>query len=224
MCGRYAIQEGRFTRIEAALSAEFPGVEARFNVAPTQLVPVIRVAAAGGFELVSMRWGLIPAWSKEPKTPFATFNARVETVTQKPAFRGAFQRRRCLLPASGFFEWQQTPAGKQPFYFSSTNGEELALAGLWESWEGGADAPLLSCTILVGEPNAQVAAVHDRMAAILPMESLKTWLAPDTAPSELLALARRPFPAEALQVWPVDPAVGNVRNQGAHLTRPREGT
>jgi putative SOS response-associated peptidase YedK len=143
MCGRYAISTSRLARIENALGIELPEVQPHYNIAPTQTVPVVRTNEVGGYELVNMRWGLIPGWSKEPRTSYATFNARAETVAEKPTFRAAYRSRRCLVPASSFYEWRDEQGRKQPWYFSAADGQELAFAGLWEEWHG-PDAPPFS--------------------------------------------------------------------------------
>jgi len=135
MCGRYAIATSRLPRIENALGIELSELRPRYNVAPTQTVPIVRATEAGRYELAEARWGLIPAWSKEPRTAYATFNARAETVAQKPAFRAAYRARRCLVPASGFYEWREEGGRKQPWYFSAADGQELAFAGLPEKGE-----------------------------------------------------------------------------------------
>jgi len=135
MCGRYAIATSRLPRIENALGIELSELRPRYNVAPTQTVPIVRATEAGRYELAEARWGLNPAWSKEPRTAYATFNARAETVSQKPAFRAAYRARRCLVPASGFYEWREEGGRKQPWYFSAADGQELAFAGLPEKGE-----------------------------------------------------------------------------------------
>jgi putative SOS response-associated peptidase YedK len=126
MCGRYAIGTSRLPRIENALGIPLPALAPRYNVAPTQKVPIVRATAQRRYELVEARWGLIPAWSNEPRTAYATFNARVETVAAKPAFRAAYRARRCLVPASGFYEWREEGGRKQPWYFCAADGRELA--------------------------------------------------------------------------------------------------
>jgi putative SOS response-associated peptidase YedK len=133
MCGRYALHAmPEVIALQFGLAAVPEGLPARYNIAPSQDAPVIRQDASGRRELVPMRWGLVPHWSKEPKTSYSTINAMAETVDTKPAYRTAFRRRRCLVPASGWFEWQATPRGKQPWYFRPRERELLAFAGLWE--------------------------------------------------------------------------------------------
>jgi len=219
MCGRYAIGTSRLPRIENALGVALPELAPRYNVAPTQTVPIVRATADHRYELAEARWGLIPAWSKEPRTAYATFNARVETVATKPAFRAAYRTRRCLVPASGFYEWREEAGRKQPWYFSAADGQELALAGLWEEWRGPDAPPLLSCTILVGTANDLVAPIHDRMAVILGADDYATWLDPAQA-SETIARLLRPCPSAWLRGWRVSRAVNVARAEGPALIAP----
>ncbi len=219
MCGRYAITTSRLARIENTLGIGLPEVEARYNIAPTQTVPVVRIAAESSYQLTGMRWGLVPAWSKEPRTSYATFNARAETVADKPAFRAAYRARRCLVPASGFYEWREEEGRKQPWYFSAADGQELALAGLWEEWRGPDSPPLLSCTIIVGTANELVAPVHDRMAVILAPDDYATWLDP-TQPRQAIDRLLRPCPSGWLRGWRVSRAVSKAGAEGADLIVP----
>jgi putative SOS response-associated peptidase YedK len=219
VCGRYAIATSHLARIENALGVALPAVRPRYNVAPTQTVPIVRATAGRRYELIEARWGLIPAWSKEPRTAYATFNARVETVAGKPAFRAAYRVRRCLVPASGFYEWREEAGRKQPWYFSAADGQELAFAGLWEEWRGAESPPLLSCTILVGAANDLVAPIHDRMAVILGADDYATWLDPVQAP-EAIATLLRPCPSAWLRGWRVSRAVNAARAEGAALIEP----
>jgi putative SOS response-associated peptidase YedK len=221
MCGRYAISTSRLARIENALGIELPKVQPHYNVAPTQIVPVVRTNE-GGYELVGMRWGLIPAWSKEPRTSYATFNARAETVAEKPAFRAAYRSRRCLVPASGFYEWREEQGRKQPWYFSATDGQELAFAGLWEQGHGPDAPPLLSCTVIVGTANEVVAPVHDRMVVILGPEDYATWLDPKQARGSIDHLLR-PCPADWLRGWRVARTVNKAGPEGPELIAPLAG-
>ena len=219
MCGRYAIATSRLPRIENALGVALPEVTPRYNVAPTQTVPIVRATAERRYELVEARWGLIPAWSKEPRTAYATFNARVETVATKPAFRAAYRARRCLVPASGFYEWREEGGRKQPWYFSAADGRELTFAGLWEAWRGLDSPPVLSCTILVGTANELVAPVHDRMAVILGADDYATWLDLAQDPTTVASLLR-PCPSAWLRGWRVSRTVSNAKSEGAELIAP----
>jgi putative SOS response-associated peptidase YedK len=157
---------------------------------------------------VSMRWGLIPAWwKKSAKEMPATFNARAETLADKPMFRDAFRRNRCLIPASGYYEWLATPTGKQPYYYTARDGSALTLAGLWDEWKDReTGTPLQSCTMVVTEANALAAKVHDRMPVLLQPQDFDGWLAGTTG-TELL----KPASDDYLQVWPVSRRVNSSR-------------
>jgi len=193
-------------------------LEPRYNIAPTQSVAAVRADRKGLRCLDMLRWGLVPHWAKDVSIGNRLINARAETVTEKPAFRQAFSRRRCLVLASGFYEWSETPAGKVPFFMSPQSGECLALAGLWEQWRG-ADAVLESCVIITTAANATLANVHQRMPAILAIDAQKRWLDAETPANACLALLR-PAPEDELNVRQVRRTVNNPRNEGAELIKP----
>jgi putative SOS response-associated peptidase YedK len=187
----------------------------RYNVAPTQPIRAVRLDREGRRELVSVRWGLIPSWSKEGPSGKPLFNARGETVASRPAFRKAFAARRCLIPASGFYEWKKTAAGaNQPFYFSRSDGLPLAFAGLWEWWKSPdePDAPALeSAAIITTSANGDMAPIHDRMPAVLyDAEEQAAWLDPRTTVA-VAQTAVKPLPEGLLNVRPVHPRVNNAR-------------
>ena len=212
MCGRYDNLIAReayrqIFRAERLPNSNFPP---RYNIAPTDPIPIIRVDPRDGErELVMARWGLVPWWMKEmPKIPH--INARAETVHEKPLFKEALQKRRALIPATGFFEWQKRADGKQPYRFRRQDLEPFAFAGLWEfARMGGKD--ILSAAIIVGEPNPLAAAVHDRMPIILDPDDYGFWLDSAASVEELTRLLR-PFPAERMQAYEVSRAVNSVRN------------
>ncbi|HWT31166.1 MAG TPA: SOS response-associated peptidase, partial [Propylenella sp.] len=212
MCGRYDNLIAReayrqIFRAERLPNSNFPP---RYNIAPTDPIPIIRIDPRDGErELVMARWGLVPWWMKEmPKIPH--INARAETVHQKPLFKEAFQKRRALIPATGFFEWQKRADGKQPYRFRRQDLQPFAFAGLWEFARlGGKD--ILSAAIIVGEPNPLAAAVHDRMPVILDPDDYDRWLDPAASVDELRALLR-PFAAERMQAYEVSRAVNSVKN------------
>lgn len=217
MCGRYTLAVS-----PAQLAARF-GVaplelQPRYNIAPTQPAPVVRLGDDGR-EMTLLRWGLIPSWANDASIGARLINARSETVLEKPAFRTAFRRRRCLIPASGFYEWQATAAGKQPFYITSVDGEPMAFAGLWEQWRAPDGALLESYTILTTAANAVVAPIHDRMPVILPPDLDALWLDPAADVSRLHALCLNPPPV-ALRAYPVSRAVNQVRNDNEELIQP----
>jgi putative SOS response-associated peptidase YedK len=181
----------------------------RFNVCPTTTIDAI-VAEDGKRELIRARWGLVPGWWKKPlkELKLATFNARAETVDEKPMFRSAFKRKRCLIPVSGYYEWQDTPGGKQPWYFTARDGSPaLSIAGLWDEWinpETG--KPLKSCTMIITEPNEFVAEVHDRMPVLLTDRQFDPWLTGEAGVEYL-----KPAPNDFLQKWPVSKRVNSSR-------------
>ncbi|MGV8892288.1 MAG: SOS response-associated peptidase [Burkholderiaceae bacterium] len=219
MCGRFAVSQPRFTRIEHTLGTTFAPVVPRYNIAPTQPISVIR-QVEDAYLMSDMKWGLVPAWSKTPSTTYSTFNARLETAAEKPVFRSAFKHRRCLIPASGFYEWHTEDKHKQPYYFTLASGAEMALAGLWEEWHGADGTILQTCAILVGAANALVEKVHDRMATIVPEQHYQDWLNPNEKTDYLLAMLTLPYLADKMQEWKVSSAVNAVRNQGAELILP----
>lgn len=199
----------------------------RYNVAPSQPILAIRLTPDNERELVPLTWGLIPRWSKEPKTPYSTINARAETVADKPAFRDAFRHRRCLIPADGFYEWRPDPTGnstgKQPFRILAKDGQPLTFAGLWERWEGEGHEPIESCSIIVTAANAFMAQIHDRMPAILPPEAWSAWLNPRTDAKTLTDLLGA-WPEGLLKAYPVNPAVNSPKNDSAALLEPVAAT
>jgi putative SOS response-associated peptidase YedK len=217
MCGRFVLSNPR-----AELVSHF-GLDAcadfvpRYNIPPGTDILVIRHSPEGQLVAQPLRWGLVPHWAKDPASGARLNNARGETVAEKPSFRDAFKRRRCLIPASGFYEWQAQGKLKQPYYISLKSGAPLALAGLWESWQG-ADGNLLrsTCIITTG-PNAVMAPIHDRMPVILAPEHWQQWL---TAPAEEIAGLVAPCAADILQAWPVSRRVSKTQEDDAGLIQP----
>ncbi len=204
MCGRFT-QHLSWAELHylADLIGRPRNLAPRYNIAPTTQIEVIR-RHDGGIELTPMRWGLVPLWWKKSLSELpATFNARAETVAEKPMFRSAFKSRRCIIPASGFYEWTGEKGAKTPHYFSSPNGEPLAFAGLWESYSDPATQELKdSATIVVGPANEWMRRFHDRMPIILDWRDADTWIEDDD-PGALL----RPAPEDALQERIVSPRV-----------------
>src|SRR5262245_35107324 len=174
MCGRFTLATSRAQLADLFRLAGGPELPLRYNIAPTQPVPVVR-AAGDGRALALARWGLIPRWATDPAIGNRLINARSETVAEKPSFRDAFRKRRCLIPATGFYEWAKTAGGKQPYHFRLLDGRPFAFAGLWERWDRGGE-PVESCTILTTAANAVVRPVHERMPVILPAEAFAAWL------------------------------------------------
>ena len=184
-------------------------IRKRFNIAPTQEAPVVRVRE-GEREVALLRWGLVPYWAKDLKVGTKMINARAEGVETKPAFREAVKARRCIVPASGFFEWQGEPGHKQPFAITVGDQPLFALAGLWERWKAPEGEPIETFTIITTEANEAVARIHDRMPVILPPDAVDTWL---TAPPEEALTVLKPY-AGPVNLRPVGKFVSNVNNEG----------
>ena len=222
MCGRYAFFAPKDAIIRAFGLEDAPDFAPRWNIAPTQTSAVIRVADGGARELTPMRWGLIPSWAKEPEINDRMINARAETVAEKPSFRAAFKSRRCIVPASGFYEWTKLAGGKQPQYISRVDLQPLAFAGLWESWTSkGGEETLVSFTIITTEANTFMRPMHQRMPVILDGIQLDTWLDPGVDPTALSGILQ-PADDELLQAWPVSKRVNSPMNDDEHLIRALE--
>ena len=221
MCGRYAF----FSPAEAvkrifALN-EMAELTPRYNIAPTQPVPVVRMLAESSREVASLHWGLVPRWAKERAIGNRMINARAETLAEKPAYRDAYKRRRCLVLTSGWYEWQAAPGGKQPWFIRIGDARPFAFAGLWERWKDPADESLLeSCTIVTTDASESIRRIHDRMPAILPERAWDRWLDPAYADTGKLSEALGPFDPEALQAWPVSRLVNAPKNEGPKLIEP----
>ena len=218
MCGRYELHTQ-----PAALALAFgvpfpPQMRPRYNIAPMQDVPIVRRSAAGERELVEVRWGLVPRWAKDPAIGNRMINARAETLAEKPSFRTALKKHRCLLPADGFYEWKQASSGaKQPIHIGMKDGAPFALAGLFERWLSPAGEVLDTCTIITTRSNALLAPLHDRMPVILAPVAFDRWL--DVANEDTADLFA-PFPADAMTYYPVSARVNSVRNDDAKLIEP----
>jgi putative SOS response-associated peptidase YedK len=217
VCGRYTVTAELDELVEVFDAPPVPGFSVdlpRYNVDRTQAAPVVALGAAGR-GLASFRWGLVPFWAEDPSVGSRLINARAESVHRKPAFREAFQRRRCLVPADGFYEWLRPPKGqgpKRPFWFHRPDRRPFALAGLWERW-GSREEPLLSFTILTTRANATVRQVHDRMPVVLPPEAWAPWLDADTA-RESVAGWLSPPAEDELDFVEVSTTVNSPSNDG----------
>lgn len=215
MCGRFTIfadPDRLAERFQASLPAD--GLQPRYNAAPTQQLPVILNDGPPAIQL--LQWGLIPFWAKDPSIGSRMINARAETLVEKPAFRAAFKKRRCLVLADGFYEWMQTPDGKQPMRITLASGQPFAMAGLWETWDAPDGSLLRTFTIITGEPNDLVAPIHNRMPAILLPEQEAIWLDNAAEPAIWLDMLR-PYPAERMAAYPVSRRVNFVGNDDAGL-------
>jgi len=220
MCGRFARKSTQEVLADwfGLELEEMPWFAPSYNAAPQSVQPAVRLNHdSGRREVALLRWGLVPFWAKDAKIGYNTINARAEDVASKPAFREALKKRRCLVPADAFYEWQRLDAkSKRPFAFALASGEPYAFAGLWESWRPKEGAPLETFTILTTDPNQLMEPIHNRMPVILEPKDYDRWLDPgDPArpPVDLL----RPYAAERMKAWPVSDRVGNVRNNGPEL-------
>ena len=234
MCGRYvsatpAQQLAEEFHVDTIKADDLP---AKYNVAPTDPVYAVAISRDGLRQLGTFKWGLVPNWSKDPSSGAKMINARAETVSEKPSFKRLLEKRRCILPADGFYEWKRLgdedakKPRKQPFFIRRRDGKPMALAGLWDVWKPRDDPDadwLRSATIITGEPNELVARLHDRMPVILPEEAWDTWLEKDNEDAEALRKLLVPYPAELLEAFPVDTLVNSVQNDGPELIEPLEG-
>jgi putative SOS response-associated peptidase YedK len=221
MCGRYVVAYDPETLVAGFSVLRVPPFPRRWNVAPQSPVPVVYETRQGERVADLMRWGLVPSWAKEPSIGHRLNNARSDGVFDKPSFRQAVRRRRCLLPASGFYEWQATPEGKQPWYVSARDGSLLAMAGLFEAWRPSPEADWqLTCCVITTDANALMAPIHDRMPVLLAPTHWAAWLARGEQEPARLAPLLVPCPPEALQAWPVSRAVSRGTAEGDMLVRP----
>ena len=221
MCGRFAFHATADELLEAFGVIVAPDLEPRYNIAPSQPVPVIRADQDGERHMDLLRWGLVPSWAKDSKIGNRLINARAETVAEKPAFRSAYKRRRCLIAASGFFEWQASPGGKIPMYISDPSGRPYAFAGLWERWQQAGAAPLETCLIVTVAANNVLQPVHERMPAVLDADAQATWLSALTPAQDCRSLLR-PAAERFTRFWPVSRKVNNPAHEGPDLLVPVE--
>jgi len=218
MCGRYLLTSPVDLLRQLFRFMERPNLGPRYNIAPTQEVPIVRLTREGdGRELITARWGLVPYWADDLKIGNRLINARAETIERTPAFREAYQRRRCLVPADGFYEWRRAGKQKQPLLIRRRDQAPFAFAGLWERWRQPDGQILRSCTIVTCPPNALVAEVHDRMPVILAATDHARWL--DPAAGEGRALLR-PCPAEWLEAVAVSPRVNSPAHDDPECLAP----
>ena len=213
MCGRYTlIKLADFLDVFPWIGPPDQPAPARYNIAPSQ--PILAVPNDGKNKLELFQWGLVPSWAKDPSIGNKMINARAESLATKPAYRSAFKRRRCVIPADGFYEWRKESDGKTktPMYIRRRDHKPFAFAGLWELWRSDDGTELPTCTIVTGEPNELVKPIHDRMPVILTAEAMRRWLEPAELPPEELMELRVPYPADQMQATPVGRAVNSPRN------------
>ncbi len=220
MCGRFARKSTQEVLADwfGLELEEMPRFAPSYNAAPQSVQPAVRLNRdSGRREVALLRWGLVPFWAKDAKIGYNTINARAEEAATKPAYREALKKRRCLVPADAFYEWQRLDAkSKRPFAFALASGEPYAFAGLWESWRPKDGLPLETFTILTTDPNQLMEPIHNRMPVILEPKDYDRWLEPGDPASPPVDLLR-PYASKCMKAWPVSDRVGNVRNNGREL-------
>jgi putative SOS response-associated peptidase YedK len=224
MCGRY-----RLSRRKQIIEAHFSSASGeedwnpRYNIAPTQLVPVIRQNPKQPIrELSLLRWGLIPNWMKDSSGAAMMINARSETAGTKPAFRDALKSRRCLIPADGFYEWQRVGKTKQPYCFEVGNAQMFAFAGIWDRWKDPSGTWVKTCSILTTTPNVVTSAVHDRMPVILDPDSYDLWLDPGVQDASWACELLKPYDAQLMRCYPISTRINHVANDDEECSTPLE--
>lgn len=220
MCGRYAITSPPEAIRKLFGYTEQPNFPPRYNVAPTQPIPIVRLEH-GERRFTLVRWGLIPSWVEDPKTFSLVINARGDSVNVKPAFRNAMRYRRCLIPADGFFEWQERGGGpRRPYYIRRKDGEPFAFAGLWEAWSGPNGEEMETAAIVTTEANHTLHAIHPRMPVIVAPEAFDLWLDCRNVDAATASALIAPAPEALLSFWPISTAVNRVANDDASLITP----
>ncbi len=221
MCGRITQTATPEMIAQQFHVAEPPLFKPRYNIAPSQSVAAIRTEPDTTLrKLVMLRWGLIPSWAKDPKIGSQCINAKAETVAEKPSFRVAFRKRRCLVIVTGFYEWQVQGRSKQPMWIGLKSQRPFAFAGLWEHWQPPGGTGIKSCTILTTEPNELMRPIHNRMPVILPPASYDQWLDPTVQQTEPLKALLRAYPNDELMAYPVSTLVNNPRHDALQCLEP----
>jgi putative SOS response-associated peptidase YedK len=221
MCGRFTLTIDPDHLQEAFPWAVIPDdIYPRYNIAPSQ--PIAVIPNTGENTVAMYKWGLIPSWAKDPEIGNKMINARAESLAEKPSFRNAFRRRRCLILADGFYEWKQIPGSKskQPVFIKLTNDRPFAFAGLWELWSSPDGSEIRSCTIITTEPNSLIKSIHNRMPAILIPESYKQWLATEEQPADKLNKLIISYPSEEMIAYPVSRLVNKPDYDSSDLIKP----
>lgn len=218
MCGRFALTHVVGLPVRFLLQGFNLDLKPRYNIAPTQEVPIIVRESPN--KAVLMRWGLVPFWAKDPKIGNKMINARAETVQTKPAFRASLKRKRCIVPATGFFEWRRAKDGKIPHFIKMRDDSFFGFAGLYDHWKSQEGNKLVTFTIITTEANAMMSKIHNRMPVILRQEDEDIWLANEPLEPEELARISRPFPARVMEAYEVSTAVNNPTNDFEDIIRP----
>jgi putative SOS response-associated peptidase YedK len=219
MCGRFTLRQPAERIARELQLEEIPALEARYNIAPTQEILAIRHSPDGN-EASMFKWGLIPSWAKDTSIGAKLINARSETVNEKPSFREAFKRRRCIIPVDGFYEWQRAGNKKRPFYFRFKDDRLFGFAGLWEKWRTPYGESVESCSILTTDANKMLSEVHHRMPVILYPDTYELWLDEDERKQGLRKKLLRPFPASEMIAYPVSTSINSSYHQGEELVQP----
>jgi len=221
MCGRFTLFIDPADLREAFPGFSFPKeMTPRYNIAPSQ--PIAVVANNGKSQVEFFQWGLVPSWAQDPSIGNRMINARAESLAEKPSFRTAYKRRRCLILADGFYEWQQVPGGKgkTPMLIKMKSGEPFAFAGLWEAWHPDQDDALLTCTIITTTPNVLMEKIHNRMPVILSPAAYRLWLDPAERAADELAKLLKPYPASQMAAFPVSRLVNDPKNDSPECVAP----
>ena len=219
MCGRYTLKTPINVLVEHFGIEEYPSsLVPSYNIAPTQEVAAV-VEEDEKRKLEAFRWGLIPSWAKDPAIGNKMINSRAETVSEKPSFRSAFKKRRCLIVADGFYEWQKTDDGKQPYHFKMKDSSPFAFAGLWETWDKEGEE-IRSCSIITTDANDLMSEIHHRMPVILPPENYEAWLDPGLEEKETLMDLLRPYPSDRMDAYPVSRRVNRPSNNEPGVVEP----
>lgn len=221
MCGRYVLKASRHELVQTFSLAECVDFDIRYNIAPLQFSPVIRQRPNGDRVAHLLRWGLVPSWSEDEAAASRLINARAETLAGKPSFRTAFRSRRCIVPASGFYEWQARPTGKQPYYIHPKEGSLFGFAGLWERWTRADGEALDSFAIITTRASPEMRELHERMPLILCPEDYRTWLDRESDADTVRRIAGLANTV-VFEAVAVSRAVSNARNEGASLIAPAE--
>jgi putative SOS response-associated peptidase YedK len=219
MCGRFVITSAPEALRKLLGYREQPNFPPRYNIAPTQPIPVVR-REQGERHFALMRWGLIPSWVKDPKQFALLINARIEGVVEKPSFRAAMKRRRCLIPADGFYEWQKQGKTKQPYFIRAKDSGPFAFDGLWETWTDRDGGEIETAAIVTCAANKSIAPVHDRMPVIVPPENFDAWLDGDKIDAKQAAALAGPAPEDFLEAYEISTRVNSVKNDGAENLDP----
>jgi putative SOS response-associated peptidase YedK len=220
MCGRFAFYSPSEATAALFGVSDIPAMKPRYNIAPTQDIAAVRMSSANAREFALLRWGLVPFWAKDPSIGNRMINARAETVAEKPSFRAAYRKRRCLILANGFYEWHTEPDVKIPYFITLASGDPFAFAGLWEDWHAkDSEESLQTAAIITTAANEFMSNLHDRMPVVLETETADRWLDGD---DQVLSEVTEKSPT--FQAWPVDRRVNNARNEGAELVEPAGAT